>query len=220
MTSKDVFSFHLSDGRGGFILIEAQSRYSQAGPMTGLVKGTTAGRAKKIFPAHSSRLLKPMLLPPLTVGVTASVSSSSSLCWGGGCWEHTFSLSAFLWNHSYFVTKSKPQHIFSSEKWSWVFKRKVAQSQPHSIFFFFLKNDYVWLSWSDKQQKLLEVAVATKFLPNVTRDDDDDDDDGRGSAVGYMSIITSRSETETRQPPRLWFNKGWHQSIKSLLMYK
>lgn len=80
---KRCFIFRWSDDRRGkgVILIEAQSRYSQPGPVKGLAEGTTTGRAKKIFPAHSSRLLESMLLPSLTVAVTASMSSSSNLCY-------------------------------------------------------------------------------------------------------------------------------------------
>lgn len=70
----------IKEGDGGVILMEAQSRYSQVGAVTGLVKGTTTGRAKKISLTHSSRLFKSLVLPLLMVRVTASASSSSSLC--------------------------------------------------------------------------------------------------------------------------------------------
>lgn len=117
MTSKDVFFFPSVRRRRGVILIEAQSRYSQAGPVTGLVKGTTTGCAKKIFPAHSSCLLKSVLLPPLMDGVTASVFIIQPLLRGrllgsAGFFETTPDLSQNQ-NHNTFFEKSFEKESFS-----------------------------------------------------------------------------------------------------------
>lgn len=111
--------------REGVILIETQSRYSQPGPVTGLVEGTTTGRAKKISPAHSSRLLKSMLLPPVTV--TASVSSSSSHWYEEAAGNtHSIFLGFFLWNHTYFCHKVATTPNIPIRKMK--FKKKVSQS--------------------------------------------------------------------------------------------
>lgn len=114
MTSKDVFSFQLSDDWGGVILIGVQSRYSQAGPVTRLLKGATAGRAKKIFPAHSSRLLKPTLLPPLTVRVTAYASSSAFV--EGEAAGNMLSVSQPLFETTPPLSQSQNRNTFSHQK--------------------------------------------------------------------------------------------------------
>jgi len=93
-------------------LIEAQSRYSEAGAVTDLVKEWSTSKEK----INSSRLFKSVLLPALTVRVTRTCLHHQPLL-SERLPENTFFVSLFVsFYETTLVMQFKPQDFLSPEK--------------------------------------------------------------------------------------------------------
>lgn len=155
------------------------------------------GRQKQSSKANPSCFLKSVLLPLPMAWVSATLSSSSNLCWGERRRECPLFLNRLLWNFSDFLMKAKPQLNFMLGAWQ-ENRETLSLSVQTQLWPIQQFTSLGFVNWQSP------LHFLTNMMSGVV-----------GVAQQLTSVITGRSGGESCNQPFLWFDKEWHHSFKA-----